>query len=274
MTIGEEEKYNSFRLETPSGYEDVFSHFYYAVNFTSESITKTLLPSFQTILIFTFGAKASLLSKEGSEIEVGNCLVLGPIKQAFDYVLPSGSEILVANFIGDAFYRFFGKASEIMQQSLHPDELLDENCFDYLWTQLNGMEHVEKKISAILAFCQPYLRERNAVVKQLIDFVDQNLNTVKTIAEQNHQTERNIQLIHKKLLGYSAKEVNRYQRFLKTVEMIQILAENNTKVDWLEVVALCGYYDQSQLIKDFKHYIHLSPTQYLRFQQDICSPKG
>ncbi|HKX85634.1 MAG TPA: hypothetical protein VJL37_03095, partial [Flavobacterium sp.] len=95
MLTEEEGKYHSFRIASPADYQSVFSHFYFAENTTDETISKTLLPSFQTILIFTFGVKPSLVSKEGSEIEVGNCLVLGPIKQAFDYILPPGSEILV-----------------------------------------------------------------------------------------------------------------------------------------------------------------------------------
>jgi AraC-like DNA-binding protein len=44
-------------------------------------------------------------------------------------------------------------------------------------------------------------------------------------------------------------------------------------MDWFEVINECGYYDQSQLIHDFKHYINLSPAKYLKFQQDICNPK-
>lgn len=101
-----EQMYNNYRLPVPQEFEDIFSHFYIAENTTEVSLTKTLLPSFQTIMVFNFGAPASLISKQGIAIEMDKCIVLGPIKQAFEYTLPAGAKILVANFKGDAFYRF------------------------------------------------------------------------------------------------------------------------------------------------------------------------
>ncbi|MFZ0596955.1 MAG: AraC family transcriptional regulator [Flavobacterium sp.] len=36
----------------------------------------------------------------------------------------------------------------------------------------------------------------------------------------------------------------------------------------------CGYYDQSQLIHDFKYYMNISPTKFLKFQNDIYGSKA
>ena len=47
--------YHAFRIAVPSVYEEVFSHFYFAENTSGDTIIKTLLPSYQTILIFSFG---------------------------------------------------------------------------------------------------------------------------------------------------------------------------------------------------------------------------
>ncbi|MFC3161583.1 AraC family transcriptional regulator [Chryseobacterium arachidis] len=101
-----------------------------------------------------------------------------------------------------------------------------------------------------------------------------NLDKIKSVAALHNHTERNIQLYHKKYLGYSAKEINRYERFLNAVKFIQHNITLKNKVDWFEIVDKCGYYDQSQLIRDFKYYIDLSPTKYLEFQQAICNPKS
>jgi len=60
------EENNNYRIAVPSEFESVFSHFYFAENKTDFAITKTLLPSFQTILIFTFGAKAYLKSQNNT----------------------------------------------------------------------------------------------------------------------------------------------------------------------------------------------------------------
>lgn len=199
--------------------------------------------------------------------------MLGPIKHAFDYSLPPKSKILVANLKDDAFYRFFGNAWVADNLPINPDDLLHENCFTALWAELDKLNDTNEQVNYILEFSKPYLKQINAIAEQLTNSIGSTLNSIKSIAKQQHQTERNIQLNHKKHLGYTAKELNRYQRFLKAIELIQKLASKPRKINWFEIINECGYYDQSQLIHDFKYYINLSPTKYLKFQQDICNPK-
>jgi len=266
--------YHSCSIAVPAEFEEVFSHFYFAKNQSGKSITKTLLPSYQTILVFNFGASAMLHSKQNTQIELDKCLVLGPIKHAFDYTLPPASEILVANFKDDAFYRFFGNASVAENLPTDPNELFDEKCFTTLWNELNQVNDPNMQVERILDFCRLYLKERDNIAGQLANFRDNTLNSIKSIANRQGQSERNIQLNHKKHFGYSAKEVSRYHRFSKAIELIQHIAANAEKIDWFEIIDECGYYDQSQLIHDFKHYLNLSPTQYLKFQQDICNPQA
>lgn len=268
--ISEDHTYHNYRLPVPEEFEPVFSHFYYAENNSSGPLTKTLLPSFQTIMVFNFGTKARLVSGAQNEIEVDKCIVLGPIKSAFDYTLPPGAQILVANFKGDAFYRFFGRAFLSGHLPVNPDEVMEENCFTYLWHQLNSLTHIQDKVDRILDFCRPYLRLQDSTAALLANFKDDTLNPIKSVADETGQTERNIQLMHKKHFGYSAKEVSRYQRFIKAIGLIQDILLSSKNIDWFEIIAACGYYDQSQLIHDFKHFINLSPKNFVRFPQDIC----
>ncbi|WPR76249.1 helix-turn-helix domain-containing protein [Algoriphagus sp. NG3] len=265
-------KYNNYRIEIPSRFKEVFTHFYFAENKTNELISKTLLPSYQTILIFNFGEKPYLFSKQNIRIKVDKYLILGPIKQAFDYALPPNTEILTINFKDDAFYRFFSNTASSENLIINPEDLVSEDCFGALWYELSKMDDSKARVDHILKFSEPYLVKRNKIAEELANFPDPALNPIKSIASQNNVSQRSIQLQHKKHFGYSAKEHNRYQRFLKAIDLIQKVASNASKVDWFELVAECGYYDQSQLINDFKNYIHLTPTQYLKFQQDICNP--
>ncbi len=265
-------EYLNYRIPVPNEFSEVFSHFYFAENISGQSITKTLLPSYQTILIFSFGPNAFIHSVENEKIEVDKCIVLGPIKKGFDYSLPPGTKILVANFKDDAFYRFFGSANVAENLPLDPNSLLDENCFTVLRDCISQLNDPLEQVNYILTFCKPYLKERNAIAEQLVELKDSTYNPIKKVADTENQSERSIQLSHKKHLGYSAKEITRYQRFLKAIRMIQNVATKATKDDWFEIIVECGYYDQSQLINDFKHYVNLSPTKYLKLQQEICNP--
>jgi len=266
--------YNSYRIPVPTEFEEVFSHFYYAENKSEALVEKTLLPSYQTILIFSFGTSASFISKNNTEIIVEKCIVLGPIKQAFDYILPDGAEILVCNLKDDAFFRFFGNTAFEDDLGANPDELLGQNCFTTLWSELNKINTAESRVQALLDFCKPYLRSRDEIAKQIADFDRAIFSPIKEISRKNKLSERALQMNHKKHFGYTSKELYRYQRFLKALQIIQTHSSRNMKLDWFEVINECGYYDQSQLIKDFKHYINLSPSKYLKFQESICDPKN
>ncbi len=268
------EGYNSYRISAPIEFEDVFSHFYYAENRSEEVVEKTLLPSYQTIMIFSFGTPASFVSKSNEEIEVEKCIVLGPIKHAFNYILPTGAEILVCNFKDDAFFRFFGNRDLTEGLAIHPDELLHQNCFTTLWSELKKIDSNENRVKAVLDFCKPYLRDRNGIAEQIADFDRSTFSPIKEISKKNQLSERSLQVNHKKHFGYTSKEIYRYQRFLKAIQIIQTMSCQNNKVDWFDIINQCGYYDQSQLIKDFKYYINLSPSKYLKFQESICDPKN
>lgn len=264
------EENNNYRIAVPSAFESVFSHFYFAENKTNFPITKTLLPSFETILVFNFGTKSTLKSNQNSVLEVEKCIILGPIKQAFDYTLHPNSEILVANFKEDAFYRFFGNALLIHSLPIHPDALIPENCFSNLWQELKIIANTKERVDYILEFCKPYLKEQNLITTLLANFKEDTLDPIKAIASTMNQSERNIQLYQKKFFGYTIKEISRYERFLKAVQLVQKNAVTSKETDWIFIVNECGYYDQSQLIHDFKYYMNISPTKFVKFQSDIC----
>ncbi|WP_228414369.1 hypothetical protein [Chryseobacterium sp. CH21] len=136
-------EYNEYRISVPQEFETVFTHFYFAENNSENSVTKTFLPTYQTILLFCFGESATMSTRENTIIAVDKCMVFGPVRQAFEYTLPAGCSILVANLKDDAFFRFFGKIS-IEQSVRHPDDLLEENCFTYLWHQLTPIRFTHR----------------------------------------------------------------------------------------------------------------------------------
>ncbi|AZA51930.1 helix-turn-helix transcriptional regulator [Chryseobacterium sp. G0201] len=267
-------EYNQLKIPVPKEFESIFSHFYFAENNSQQLVTKTLLPTFQTILLFCFGESATMKTKENTIISVYKCITFGPIRHSFEYTLPPKASILVANFEDDAFYRFFGKVIISNNFAVHPDELLTENCFTDLWYELSKINSTQEQVDHILNFCQPYLQNQDFTSQLLSNFKDENLNPIKIIAEKTNQSERNIQLKQKEKFGYSSKEINRYNRFFKAIQMIEKEIEAQNKVEWFNIISECNYYDQSQLIHDFKHFLHISPSQYLKFQQDICNPRS
>lgn len=263
------EAYKGYRIAVPVEFEEVFSIFYYAENKSGKPVTQTLLPSFQSVMLFSFGTSISLRTKQNEEIIMSNCMIAAPLKQAVDYTLPAGAEMLTVTFKNDAFFRFFGSA--LLDSHIHPDDLLNDDCFSTLWAELNEIDTVDGKITHILNFCRPFLQGRHPITEQIIALGNNVVSPVKEISNKKQLSERSVQMKLKEHLGYSSREMGRYMRFLKAMQLVEQLAAGTDQVNWIEVVEECGYYDQSQLIHDFKHYLNLSPSKYMKLRNGICN---
>ena len=64
--------------------------------------------------------------------------------------------------------------------------------------------------------------------------------------------------------GYTPKVFARVQRFQRLLRRIH----GRDDVDWSDAALACGYYDQSHLIRDFRAFADMSPSQYLAARTD------
>ncbi|MCF6404310.1 helix-turn-helix domain-containing protein [Chitinophaga filiformis] len=269
--------YITGHIPVPEEWDQVFDPFYYAANHQESPIRRKFAPSFQTILIFNFGTPGFFYLTPDEPLPVENSIVIGPIKLSHDYVLSPGTDVLIANFKLDAFYRFFGRHlqsyTDFMQ---HPDELLGEHCFANLWQELKQLPDMQQRVNRILDFSAAYLVERDEKSEDIVagSHPESVINPIKEIAGKQGQSERSIQLKYKKYLGYSAKEISRYQRYKKALAWLQERAGQNSHIDWFEIIHEFGYYDQSHLIHDFNHFLGVSPAQYVKLQASICIAAG
>lgn len=251
------------RVELPEEFNGVFSHFYVAHNNTDESITRKLMPSFQTLMVFSFGGSIQFNASGANAIEITDCMVLGPLKKSIEYTLSPKAEMFVVNFVDDAFYRFFGPLFFLKGKPIDPKKLVHDNCFENLHNLLTG-KNSKERTEVILSFCKSYLKENDNVFKE---YKSEGIESpIKAVAQKTNKSERALQIRYKQYYGFTSKEKIRFERFSKAIEIIQTGAFQS----WFDVILECGFYDQSQLIHDFKHFIKLTPSQYLKFQQNIC----
>ncbi|GAA4437185.1 hypothetical protein GCM10023091_16010 [Ravibacter arvi] len=257
------------RITPPASEEAVFTHFYYARNDSDSPVTRHFIPSFEIFMVFSFGTPVTLAIPDREPMTGDRCLLIGPVRRAFAYTMHPGSEILSANFKHDAYYRFFGEINP-GGNPVNPDESFEGTPFRNLSDSLSGLPGVDEKVAGILAFARPYLAPRAASGERIVALseLEAHLNPIKVISGEEQISERAVQLRHKKYLGYTAKEITRYKRFLQTLKFLE---GKKLPVDWAETVALNGYYDQSQMIRDFKFYLNLTPTGYLASRESLCS---
>ena len=65
-------------------------------------------------------------------------------------------------------------------------------------------------------------------------------------------------------VGMPPKLFSRVRRFQAVVEKVHMLSE----VNWADVAADCGYFDEAHFIHDFRAFSGLSPSTYLALKSD------
>ena len=259
--------YYGSRFDVPSEWASVFSHFYYAVNSGKTPLSRTLLPDMRSLLVFSFNDPITVNGKA-----VNETLVTAPLKKDIEYTMAPGCAMLVASFKDDAAYRFFGRQIPHDTLFMNPDEILGTICFAILHEQLLLLATPEEKINYLLNYSKAFLIESEFVSQTITQSISPKFNPVKVIAQQQNISERSVQLHYKKYFGYSAKELAKFQRFQNVMATLNTLLTQHQKVNWFDLIEANGYYDQSHLIADFKHFTGVSPNNYIKLQQEFCFP--
>ncbi|MBF9000993.1 AraC family transcriptional regulator [Vibrio nitrifigilis] len=257
-------RYFSHKEKVPEPLSDVYSHFYFATNDSEQPVINTFVPHFKVMLIFSLGTPISIHLQGQPPLVIEHYFMLGPVKKTFEYCMPPKSSITVINFNHDGFHRLFGTGS------VDTDLLaVDNNCFLTMWQTLQTLPTLADSTQYLLSVGEKYLSHQNALNLE-INPTQKATDVIKQLAQQQGKNRRTLQMQYKKRLGFSAQEFDRYQRFVKTIELIQQHTSANNIPDWADVVFECGYYDQSHLIRDFQHFLSMTPSQYLAIQQQIC----
>lgn len=224
-----QEKYADGSIPVPADWEEVFSPFYFAANNGDAPVRKTLAPSFQNILLFSFGPPVVVHLPDGG-VEVVSSMAIGPLKAAPGYTLQPGGRILAANFMPDAFYRLFGQNLRVRSQYLNnPDA--QGHRFSSLHDALANEPDDTKRVEMVLG--------------KTADYLPANASSAQT--------------------GPNAKECHRHRRFLRAVELLN----KRGTPDWFDVIDQCGFYDQGHLLRDFDHYLGISPAGYLQLREEV-----
>lgn len=109
--------------------------------------------------------------------------------------------------------------------------------------------------------------ERHVGVRFALDFfATAKVGTsVREVAERVGLSQRRFIEVFTAQVGMTPKLFSRVQRFQRA----RSLAHASDEPDWTDLAVDCGYFDQSHLIRDFREFVFLSPTQYFRQQKSI-----
>lgn len=107
--------------------------------------------------------------------------------------------------------------------------------------------------------------KRNAALKTSLQAIEARNGclTVLQLAAYVGKSRRQLERLFKEHIGLSPKQLCRSMRLKKLLKRLAI----SPKETWSLTALNCGYYDQSHMIRDFKHYIGESPALYFDKKQ-------
>ena len=256
---------------------EVLRHFY-AIQTPPEAETQVqhLSPHYEMMLLFNFGPPVQFsFNKEAFDgRQLRQTAVMGPLRKMLNYELKPGSDVIVAVFTLNGFYRLFQVPVQQLGEEalLDPDLLLNNGNFNGLWETLKETPSLPERIQLLSEYTAAFVQQSDQESLPLLDtipyFHNPTVNPAKAVAIDHQLSDRTVQMRFQKYLGFSPKEMIRFIRFKQV--LYRLMQQPGSHVDWHELVVGFGYHDQSHLIKDFQHFLGTTPQQFVKSYGDYC----
>ncbi len=154
-------------------------------------------------------------------------------------------------------------ASECVDEVIELAQIWDQNI-SIIWEQLQRTENSITRIE----FIQKKLRETLTDESEIDPYVQYSINAIsksngkimsKDLEIRTGIGQRQLERKFARHLGLSPKAFSRIIRFKSVVKA----ANATNKPDWADIAINHGYTDQSHLIKDFREFSGLSPSEFI-----------
>ncbi len=150
--------------------------------------------------------------------------------------------------------------SELNGKVVHSEALFG-NALNDLREALLQEPDIPKKFELMENFLLNRMKPvSNPALEQALQQLQENPFgfTTKAFAEKAGISQKHLIHLFDKYVGLTPKALSRVLRFQQVLQQI----EKNSTIDWLQIVADCGYYDQSHFVKDFYAFSGINPGEY------------
>jgi AraC-like DNA-binding protein len=188
-----------------------------------------------------------------------NAWLTGTQAQTIIYENNNNSAILSIKFTTGGFYALTKiPATEIIYPGLEA-EFIFGNTFKQLYQKLIN----EKNISNLFQLVEEYFlsRVKNDHSETLLaGFIDKNITKpIDWLVEKSGYSQKHLIHTIKKQTGFSPKYLQRLHRFQNVIRSIQFC---KGKINWASIAYYNNYFDQAHFIKEFVHFMDLTPVEY------------
>ena len=219
-----------------------------------------------TGMVFCF--KGSLISGvQDNNLSYLPCsFIYGQISEFKDLYLANETSLLIVVFQPDGINRLLGiSANEIRDKIIRTEDIFGLPGL-MLYEKLVGEPNTEDKLYLLntffLRFFPKHFLSNQLLIQASLNFIIKNKGTItiRQLVKHTGYTERHIERAFSESIGISPKK---FGSIVKLHSFLKILKDKSAQNN---ITAFCyeaGYFDQSHLIREFRKYTGITPTQYL-----------
>jgi len=226
------------------------------------SLSQKIIPNGMSELIFHFGDRLKFEKNNLTDI-MPKMILHGQTTNAYNISQTGNTNFIAAVFKPHSINLFFDIKSFEITNSYIDLSLLLNNEANLFFEQLSCINSNQTRIEFIESFLLKRLNQ-----KQLFDFkrISQsifNINksfgqtTVSDLSKMSFLSEKQFYRKFLEYTGLTPKQFIKIVRIQYAVKLINTGCNNNLT----ELSLICGYYDQSHFIKDFKSIVGCTPKE-------------
>ena len=234
-----------------------------------EQHVQRIVPNGLMELTFYLGDLPELINHQQSAIE--NTILTGHCKGPYDLVITGNLQLFSVSFKPLGASMFFNLSMNELFGCIVPARFLLKESIDQLETCLSETVDFTDKVQLVEEFLMKQLAQKGDAfgqkrMKGSIDLINVNRGMVEVDALAScacwsrKQYERNFQ----EIVGTSPKQFMRIVRFQHVLQF----KGQHPQTNLTELAYVCGYFDQSHMINEFRDLSGRTPRQYF----DECEP--
>jgi len=219
-----------------------------------------------TGMVLTFRGNLISNTHSTSTLNYPNSFLYGQISTFRDLYLAEKTSIIIVVFQPYGFNHLLGIYANEIRESIIAAEDIFGSKNSLLYEKLSEASYLETKIQILNVFfikqaAKKKLSNQN-LIHPTLNYIMKNKGavTVNHLVKYTGYSERHIERIFKECIGLNPKK---FGNIVKLHFFLNLLKYKSSQSNITDLCYEAGYVDQSHLIKEFKKYTGITPTQYL-----------
>jgi AraC-like DNA-binding protein len=244
-----------------------FIHRYTFMSVAENRPAEKCIPSgFIRMYILDADSDLEIITFDGRREILKDAIEGHPNEQLHSTQVKRKLNLIMCSFYPSRFYQTFNIPIHHLNNQLVLPENIFGNAYKGLKEQLHNTPAYSKKAEVLDEFFKCYFNNNHCRKANTIDYLQHiilhkkgNIN-INTLYESFGKSRRSMERHFLEEVGVGPKYFCRILRFNHSYA----LKRKYPTKSWNEILYLCGYYDQSHYIRDFKGFMGISPDSYFQ----------